>query len=111
MNLIALEVGNKIVKYSVYVTLLFLAVYFIYAGDTVQKFSNKKTSFAEYGEPVSELPTILAFIEYADRNITFEYGKDFNWTFQSDISWREGFKGTNLTRGVNDVESGLKLLC
>ena len=110
MNLIALEVGNKIVKYSVYVTLLFLAVYFIYAGDTVQKFSNKKTSFAEYGEPVSELPTILAFIEYADQNTTFEYGKDFNWTFQSDISWRKGFKGTNLTRGVNHVESGLKLV-
>ena len=110
MNLIALEVGNKIVKYSVYVTLLFLAVYFIYAGDTIQKFSNKKTSFAEYGEPVSELPTILAFIEYADQNTTFEYGKDFNWTFQSDISWRKGFKGTNLTRGVNHVESGLKLV-
>ena len=51
----------------------------------MQKFKNKKTSFAEFGEPVSELPTFLAFIEYVDQNTTFEYGKDFNWIFQSDM--------------------------
>ena len=62
MSLTALEVSNKIVKYAVYIALLILGVYFIYAGDILQKFSNKKTTFAEYGEPVTELPTILAFI-------------------------------------------------
>ena len=109
MSLPALEVSNKIVRYVVYIALLILGVYFIYAGDILQKFSNKKTTFAEYGEPVTELPTILAFIEYVDQNVTFKYGKDFKWTFQTDIEWRKGFKGTNLTRGMNFVGGGLKL--
>ena len=109
MNFTAWEVSNSIVQHLVYFVLLFLGVYFIYAREIVQKFSNKRTTFAEYGEPVSELPTILSFIEYVDFNTTFKYGKDFNWTFQSEVSWKKGFKGTNLTLGMNEVDSGLKL--
>ena len=37
MDLIALEVSNKIVNYAVHMPLLFLAIYFIYAGNIVQK--------------------------------------------------------------------------
>ena len=69
MNFTAWEFSNSIAQHLVYFALLFLGVYFIYAGEIVQKFSNKRTTFAEYGEPVSELPTIQTSIGHFNQRL------------------------------------------
>ena len=38
--------------------LCFIGFYLIFSGDVIERFSLKRTNFAEYSENVSELPTI-----------------------------------------------------
>ena len=97
MDLLNVQVKNGLLT-SVYLALLSLGVYLIYAGDIIQKYQQKLTNFAEYGEEVSQLPTILAFIEYNHPELTLEFGKDFNLTYQSIDSWEKQLDGHNLTR-------------
>ena len=60
-----------------YVILSILGCYFIHKGEVFNRFRFGKTFFAEYDEPVSELPTILTYIEGPSRS-NLKYGKDFN---------------------------------
>ena len=79
MGLLRIQV---IVHYVVYLALLCMGIYFIHAGDIIQKFKQHRTNFAEYGEEISELPSIVAFTEYSQPDKTLEYGKDFNLKFR-----------------------------
>ena len=68
----------------VYLSLLGLGMYFIYEGDVVYRYRLRKTNFAERSEPVKELPTILAHIEfnYPFSKVPLICGKDFNISLQ-----------------------------
>ena len=83
MNWSSFQASNHICRNFVYVILLCLGVYFIYAGQIIQKFQQKRTNFAEYGEEITEFPTILTSLEYTTQvDKILEYGKDFNLTLQ-----------------------------
>ena len=106
MGLLHIQV---IVHYVVYLALLYLGIYFINASNIIQKFKQHRTNFAEYGEEISELPSIVAFTEYSRPDNALEYGKDFNLTYQSIESWEKELVGTNLTKGFNFLDNGLEI--
>ena len=110
MNWSSFQASNHICRNFVYVILLCLGVYFIYAGQIIQKFQQKRTNFAEYGEEITEFPTILTSLEYTTQvDKILEYGKDFNLTLQTTQSWEDGQKVTSLVLGQNVVGDGLKV--
>ena len=100
----------------IYSAFLFLACYFIYVGDVLDKFRSKRTNFAEYLEPVTELPTITTYIQSTDKIGVLLYGKDFNisyavYTGQYTDGGKSQLKYNNLTIGINKIEgSPLKVM-
>ena len=89
----------------VYVSLLAFGFLFIYQGDIWQRFVNQKTAFAEYNEPITQMPTMIIYIENVENKIlaSYEYGKDYNISMQTravenTTSWS---KERNLTMGEN----------
>lgn len=98
MGLFALGFWHKALLKVIYTILLCLAIYLIYIGDIVQKFQRRRTNFAEYGEEISELPTINLFLEYNTDDI-LDYEKDFWVIYQPD----EG-QSKSLTLGENYIE-------
>ena len=97
----------KILDYSIYASLLFLGCYFIIEGDVVEKYQSKRTNFAEYLEPVTELPSITTYIHsyYGDHR-SFQYGKDFNISYSTNGEYsisERNIEKENLTFGVNRV--------
>ena len=94
----------------IYSAFLLLACYFIYMGDVLDKFRSKRTNFAEYLEPVTELPTITTYIQSTDQGFLL-YGKDFNISYGVYIDkdkngGKSHLKHKNLTIGVNKIEGG-----
>ena len=70
----------------VYLAMLGLGFFFIYKGDVLQRFQLKRTNFAVFEEPITELPTIKTYIDPYNGDLA--YLKDF-W-----IVWRaEGWHG------------------
>ena len=67
----------KALNNLVYIALAVMGCYFIYHGQVWQRFSLKGTNFAEYEEPVTELPTIVTYIA-GPRSQDLRHGKDFN---------------------------------
>ena len=63
-----------------YGILSILGCYFIHKGGVLERFSAQKTFFAEYSEPVTELPSLLTYIDSSIRG-DLKYGTDFNITF------------------------------
>ena len=57
-----LQYAVKLSNTLVYVCLLSVGIYFIYQGNVVQRFYQKKTNFAEYTEAIIEMPTITAVL-------------------------------------------------
>ena len=88
----------QVIDKLVYLVLLLVGVYFVYQGDAVNKFFKKRTNFAEYHEPITELPTIITHIDSLERG-QFKYGKDFNISFEH----KETRIPANLTFGENEV--------
>ena len=70
----------KLVGRGTYLILLILGIYFIYQGEVIPKYELKRTSFTEYIENATELPTILTQVIYRD-NSSWTYGKDFNISY------------------------------
>ena len=58
----------------VYLTMLGLGVYLIYKGDVVQRFQRERTNFAVFEEEISELPSVVMYIQPWNSDIKF--GKD-----------------------------------
>ena len=48
---------------AVYLSLLTLGCFFVHKGDVLQRYQQKKSNFAEYAEPITELPTFVTWIE------------------------------------------------
>ena len=57
-----------------YVILSIVGCYFIYKGEVLQRFGARKTFFAEYNEPVTELPSLITYIDGPIR-ISFATGR------------------------------------
>ena len=96
-------------KALAYLLLLGLCIWELYRGDLLDKFQLQRTYFAEYEEEVTELPTILTYIEHDPRSSSWpklEYGIDFNLSYGIGTS-----KWVNLTQGENSFDnSPLKIL-
>ena len=60
----------------VYALLLGLGIFFIYMGDVIPRFQDKRTTFAVYSEEMNEIPTISSYINNVPANFTL--GKHFN---------------------------------
>ena len=99
---------------SIYLALVCLGFYFIYQGDVLQKFQLKRTNFAEYEEPITELPTYFVWLSPYDSRLML--GDNFNMSILDETtdplnsispSWRQG---TKLRLGENLV-GDLKLTC
>ena len=99
----------KGVERAIYLFILIcLGVYFIYIGDVVNRFQAKKTNLAEYFEPITELPTIFAWIEFSEgsKPTNFKLGLDFNITWIWDYDDMDSY---SLRLGKNIFNNGLEL--
>ena len=63
-----------------YGILSIVGCYFIYKGGVLQRFNERKTFFVEYDEPVTELPSLLTYIDSPIRR-DLKYRIDFNLSF------------------------------
>ena len=66
-----------------YAALSVVGFYLIYAGDVKEKFKIKRTNFAEYVEDITEIPTILTYI---DGNSVTELGYGTNFSLSMKVS-------------------------
>ena len=68
----------------IYFSLLCLAIYFIYLGAVIDRFALKRTNYAVFDENITELPTILTWVDiYGQHAATnLNIGRDFNMSFQ-----------------------------
>ena len=89
----------KGIEKALYFSLIFLGIYYIYMGNVLKRFRAKKTNFAEYSESITELPTMLAWIEYSENSTGLEIGVDVN------ITWNY----YSLELGQTVLYNGLKL--
>ena len=81
----------------VYIVFLILSIYLIYKANVIQRFRLARTNFAEYDETVTELPTLITYIDNFEERSRLKYGVDFNLSFGE----LESLKPTNLTFGEN----------
>ena len=70
----------EVIDKLAYGILAIVGCYFIYKDGVLQRFSERKTFFAEYDEPVTELPSLLTYIDSPIRR-DLKYGRDFNLSF------------------------------
>ena len=92
-----------LLDWSVYLGLLIIGIYFIQEAEVLQRYQLRRTNYAEYEEPISELPTIVAYFEPD----YLKYGKDFNISYLV-FSSGGNVQVFNLTPGENQVtEEGL----
>ena len=92
----------KTLDLVVYIALSITGCYFIYHGEVWQRFTLKRTNFAEYDEPVNDVPTILTYIE-GSKSPYLEYGKDFNISLGYATSYKVILKlGKNLIGDGNE---------
>ena len=100
--MVTLEWTFKCIQNALHIFL----IYFIYLGDIVHRFQAKKTYFAEYYEPITELPTIYTWIRFSKVSAGLTLGNDFN------ISWR-GLKFSKkenpLKLGWNSLDAKLEI--
>ena len=117
----------QIIDRLTYLALSILGLYFIVEGNVIQNFQSGKTNYAQYSETITELPTIVTFIDRQIFNLQdppkYKYGIDFNisvgeWIWNGpgidfNISvgksmWNatENPISTNLTFGKNVLGSG-----
>ena len=66
-----------VIENMIYITLLGVGIYFIYEGDVVQRYHRKRTNFAVYEEPMTELPTVVTYVQLAT-NEQIKLTEDFN---------------------------------
>ena len=64
-----------------YLGFLSLGLYFIYLGDVWDRFRLKRTNFAQFEEPITELPTLIAHLIPYENSLTL--GVNFNVSYQA----------------------------
>ena len=105
----------KTLEITLYLGLMITGVYFIYLGNVWARYKQKRTNFAEYDEAISELPTLVTWIQYFPNVQSSEYlkfGEDYSIIFWQH-PWRQQ---TSLKEGENWISDenahpviGLKL--
>ena len=85
------------IKVLLYSSLLSLGLYWIFSGNSFSQYFSEKTSFAEFSEPLAELPTIHTYLNIPNRT-ALKYGEHFNISYGQKFGAR-----TNLTFGENLV--------
>ena len=91
---------TDIIQKMIYLALLLLGLYWVYQGDSVNQYISGKTNFAEFSEPISELPTMFTYIYYT-RNTTYQFWDDYNISFGISEEWMEDL--TPLAFGDNTI--------
>ena len=61
-----------IFDWLVYFALFLIGIYFIQKDEVLEKFSQKRTNFARYQEPIVERPTITLFVDTHKLPLKFE---------------------------------------
>ena len=109
-NMLSTEVVLKVAHAVVYLILLGVGIYFIEQGDIVEKFSERKTNFAEtLGGQITELPTIVTFIEPLHGDL--KLGVDFNISYAIAVRFNpnpnlaEDDILVNLVEGTNILDA------
>ena len=83
-----------------YIVLFLIGYYFIYEGNVVEKFQQRKTNFAAAVDNVMEYPTIVTWIEYNQPTENLILGWDFNISISLDWNtWIYLEKGQNYLDG------------
>ena len=105
----------KTLDITLYLGLMITGVYFIYLGNVWARYKQKRTNFAEYDEAISELPTLVTWIQYfpnVQRSEYLKFGEDYSIIFWQH-PWRQQ---TSLREGKNWISDenahpviGLKL--
>ena len=70
---------RNIIDNILHVGLISIGYYLIYRGKVWSKFQQGRSNYAEYNEPITELPTFVTRIQYAEGHQLF--GDDFTFTF------------------------------
>ena len=100
-----LKIADKLFHFG----LMFLGFYFIYKGDIWVRFQHKRTNFAEYDEPMVELPAIMSWIRYSKNgNEPVVLGQNFHIYYSErpfGSSWWIWTKH-ELSKGINSFPSG-----
>ena len=99
MNHFRVEYLFKALDHFGYLVLLLVGCYFIYEGNIVERFQQRKTNFAEAVENVTEYPTIVTWIEYQQPREVLTLGSDFNLSISLDYS-----EGIYLKDGQNFMD-------
>ena len=108
--MLSTEVVLKVAHAVVYLILLGVGIYFIEQGDIVEKFSERKTNFAEtLGGQITELPTIVTLIEPLHGDL--KLGVDFNISYAIAVRFNhnpnlaEDDTLVNLVEGTNVLDA------
>ena len=80
-----------------YIAFLFVGFCLIYQDEVIQRYQDRKTTFAVYSEPMHEMATLSVWIENIPPNFTL--GEDFTVHFGRDFS-----NMSKLTYGQNNIE-------
>ena len=89
--------GNWLIKTLnalVYISLFSLGCFFIYQGNVVQRFQEKKTNNAEHTEVAAEMPTIVTWPEPVNWSTKLLFGENYTIVFESsgkETILKEGF--------------------
>ena len=63
--------------YVGYIMLMLVGCYFIHEGNVVKRFQQKKTTFAQNVEQMTEYPVVVTWIELKEARSPLELGPDF----------------------------------
>ena len=87
----------KGVEWILFLCLCFVSVFFM--REVFEKYISNKSSFIQYGEPITEHPTITICFDSSKEFFFYEIGTDFNITIKNnDLNLGENkFKDTSET--------------
>ena len=93
-----------VTKALIHLTLMCLGCYFVWQADVLHRYQERRTNFAEYGEPITELPNLVTWIDNSLGRLKFK--KDFLLAYCTggckDFMKKNG-QGSLLKEGVNKV--------
>ena len=100
----AVTTFTQVLNQLAYVTMLGLAILFIYDGRVVSRYWLKRTNIAVYEEEITQLPTIITYVRPINDKITL--GRDFKIFYQTGLNeysdpWNE------LKHGENSIKDSL----
>ena len=100
----AVTTFTQVLNQLAYMTMLGLAILFLYDGRVVSRYWLKRTNIAVYEEEITELPTIITYVRPINDKITL--GRDFKIFYQTGLNeysdpWNE------LKHGENSIKDSL----